>query len=85
MIHLLNITERTEKSAIYLGNMGFGLSSREKEVLVGICAGKSNKEIARDLDLQEVTIKMHVRSLAGKMGAKNRTHAAMMAREKGLV
>jgi two-component system nitrate/nitrite response regulator NarL len=32
-----------------------------------------------------VTIKMHVRSLAGKMGAKNRTHAAMMAREKGLV
>jgi two-component system nitrate/nitrite response regulator NarL len=63
----------------------FGLSSREKEVLVGICAGKSNKEIARDLDLQEVTIKMHVRSLAGKMGAKNRTHAAMMAREKGLV
>lgn len=63
----------------------FGLSGREKEVLVGISAGKSNKEIARDLDLQEVTIKMHVRSMARKIGAKNRTHAAMLAREKGLV
>ena len=63
----------------------FNLSGREKEVLIGICAGKSNKEIARDLDLQEVTVKMHVRSLTAKMEARNRTHAAMLARENGIV
>jgi two-component system nitrate/nitrite response regulator NarL len=63
----------------------FGLSGREKEVLIGICAGKSNKEIARDLELQEVTVKMHVRSLTAKMAAKNRTHAAMIARESHIV
>ena len=59
----------------------FGLSGREREVLIGICSGKSNKEIARDLELQEVTVKMHVRSLTAKMEAKNRTHAAMIARD----
>lgn len=63
----------------------FKLSGREREVLIGLCAGKANKEIARSLSLQEVTIKMHVRSLSAKIGAKNRTHAAMLARENGLV
>ena len=63
----------------------FGLSGREREVLIGICSGKSNKEIARDLELQEVTVKMHVRSLTSKMEAKNRTHAAMIARDSLIV
>lgn len=57
------------------------LSSREREVLQGICEGKSNKEIARDLDLQEVTIKLHVKTLSRKLEARNRTHAAMIAKE----
>ena len=57
------------------------LSTRESEVLRGICAGKTNKEIARDLGLQEVTVKLHVRTLTRKMNARNRTQAAMMARE----
>lgn len=61
------------------------LTKREKDVLLGICAGKSNKEIARDLDLREVTVKMHVRALTKKMEAKNRTHAAMLARENNFV
>lgn len=60
------------------------LSGRELEVLRGVCAGKSNKEIARDLDLQEVTVKLHVKTLSRKLGAKNRTHAAMIARDAGL-
>ena len=42
------------------------LSQRETDVLQGICEGKSNKEIARDLDLQEVTIKLHVKTLSRK-------------------
>lgn len=61
-----------------------GLTQRELEVLEGLCHGKSNKEIARDLDLQEVTIKLHVKTLCRKLEAKNRTHAAMIAKEAGL-
>jgi DNA-binding NarL/FixJ family response regulator len=60
------------------------LSRRESEVLNGLCRGLSNKEIARELDLQEVTIKLHVRTLCRKLDAKNRTHAAMIAKESGL-
>ena len=60
------------------------LSARELEVLDGLCKGQSNKEIARDLDLQEVTIKLHVRTLCRKLDAKNRTQAALAAKEAGL-
>lgn len=60
------------------------LSKREMEVLGGLCRGLANKEIARELDLQEVTIKLHVKTLCTKLEAKNRTHAAMIAKESGL-
>lgn len=60
------------------------LSEREMQVLEGLCKGKSNKEIARDLDLQEVTIKLHVKTLCRKLDARNRTQAAMVAKEEGL-
>ncbi|MEL7463858.1 MAG: response regulator transcription factor [Pseudomonadota bacterium] len=60
------------------------LSEREFQVLEGLCKGQSNKEIARDLDLQEVTIKLHVKTLCRKLEAKNRTQAAMIAKEEGL-
>lgn len=61
-----------------------GLSPRELEVLSGLCRGLANKEIARELDLQEVTIKLHVKTLCRKLDAKNRTHAAILAKEAGL-
>lgn len=60
------------------------LSAREMQVLGGLCRGLANKEIARELDLQEVTIKLHVKTLCTKLEAKNRTHAAMIAKEAGL-
>jgi DNA-binding NarL/FixJ family response regulator len=60
------------------------LTKREFEVLGGLIEGRSNKEIARDLDLQEVTIKLHVKTLCRKLGARNRTNAAMIAKEAGL-
>jgi DNA-binding NarL/FixJ family response regulator len=60
------------------------LSPREIEVLDGLCRGLSNKEIARELELQEVTIKLHVRTLCRKLDAKNRTQAALTAKEAGL-
>lgn len=61
------------------------LTKRETDVLLGICEGKSNKEIALDLSLQEVTIKLHVKTLCRKLDARNRTQAAMIARDRHLV
>jgi DNA-binding NarL/FixJ family response regulator len=61
-----------------------GLTARERQVLRGVAEGKSNKEIARDLEIQEVTVKLHLKSVSRKLGAKNRTQAAMMARDLGL-
>jgi two-component system, NarL family, nitrate/nitrite response regulator NarL len=54
------------------------------QVLQGLCEGKSNKEIARDLELMEPTVKLHVKTLYRKIGAANRTQAAMLAKEAGL-
>ena len=60
------------------------LTDRELEVLDGLCRGLANKEIARELDLQEVTVKLHVKTLCNKLEARNRTHAAVIAKEAGL-
>ena len=60
------------------------LSAREREVLERLTQGKSNKEIARELDIREPTVKLHVKTLFGKIGATNRTQAAMIAKEAGL-
>jgi DNA-binding NarL/FixJ family response regulator len=60
------------------------LSPREIQVLKGLCEGKSNKEIARDLGIQEPTVKLHMKTLYRKINASNRTQAAMIAKEAGL-
>ncbi|UEM22359.1 response regulator transcription factor [Skermanella mucosa] len=57
------------------------LTQREREVLQYLEKGWSNKEIARALELQEVTIKLHIRGICRKLGAKNRTQAALRAQE----
>ena len=62
-----------------------GLTPREMEVLEGIADGKPNKQIARDLDIHEVTVKLHARSIFKKIGVQNRSQAAVVARERGLV
>lgn len=60
------------------------LTERELQVLKGLTQGKANKEIARDLDISEPTVKLHMKTLYRKVGASNRTQAAMIAREAGL-
>lgn len=60
------------------------LSPREVQVLKGLCEGKANKEIARDLGIQEPTVKLHMKTLYRKIGAHNRTQAAMIAKDTGL-
>ena len=55
------------------------LTARERQVLRGIRHGLTNKEIARDLDLSDITVKLHVRSILKKCGLQNRTQLAMMS------
>jgi two-component system nitrate/nitrite response regulator NarL len=59
----------------------FRLSAREAEVLNCLRDGSPNKIIARKLDVTEATIKVHVKALLRKIGAANRTQAAMWAAE----
>jgi DNA-binding NarL/FixJ family response regulator len=59
------------------------LTERERDVLRGLLRGLSNKEMALELDLREPTVKLHVKTLCRKLEAKNRTHAAMIAKERG--
>ncbi len=66
-----------------LENMNIKLTSREKDILSFLVKGASNKEIASSLGLQVVTVKLHVRGVCRKLGAKNRTQAALIAKEMG--
>jgi DNA-binding NarL/FixJ family response regulator len=61
------------------------LTARELRVLERIVAGRANKEIAADLDISETTVKSHVNSLLGKLGVADRTHAATLAIQRGIV
>lgn len=61
------------------------LTAREVSVLERIVAGRANKEIASDLNISEATVKSHVNSLLGKLGVGDRTHAAVVALQRGIV
>ena len=58
---------------------GIRLTEREQDVLAGLAAGKTNKVIARELLITERTVKFHVSSILGKLGAGNRTEAVKKA------
>ena len=60
------------------------LTHREKEVLVEVATGKSNKEIAQQLVLSENTIKYHVHSILEKLNLGDRKEMARFAREHGI-
>jgi DNA-binding NarL/FixJ family response regulator len=61
------------------------LSERELEILALIARGASNKEIASQLFIAEGTVKNHVTHILGKLGVRDRTQAALKARELGLL
>ena len=61
------------------------LTARELDVLERIVAGRANKEIASDLSISEATVKTHVNNLLSKLGVSDRTNAATMAIQRGLV
>ena len=61
------------------------LTERELEVLQHLAQGKANKEIAAALVISERTVKFHVSSILGKLGAANRTEAVRVGVQRGLV
>jgi DNA-binding NarL/FixJ family response regulator len=61
------------------------LSERELEILAWIARGSSNREIADQLFIAEGTVKNHVTHILGKLGVRDRTQAALKARELGLL
>ena len=61
------------------------LSAREVAVLQLVARGMSNKEIGAKLFVSEATIKFHLKNIYAKLGASDRTEAALMASRKGII
>ncbi len=84
------LTETAEEPTVTAGGRGGGgpspldtLSPREREILSLLIEGRTNKDIARRLDLQEITIKIHLRNVYRKIGAVNRAQAVRIAMTAG--
>jgi DNA-binding NarL/FixJ family response regulator len=60
------------------------LSEREHDVLALVARGRSNKVIARELEISEKTVKAHLTSAFRRIGATNRVEAALWARQHGM-
>ena len=65
--------------------MDDALTTAEVDVLRLIAAGKANKEIADLLSVTEATVKGRVKNILSKLGADDRTHAAMIAVKRGII
>ena len=61
-----------------------GLTARERQVLERLQQGASNKLIARQINLRESTVKVHIRQIMKKLGAVNRTQAALYGVHLGI-
>jgi DNA-binding NarL/FixJ family response regulator len=68
-----------------LAELAEPLTRREREVLQMLASGLANKQIAARLDISEHTVKFHVASLLGKLGASSRTEAVALGIRRGLV
>lgn len=60
------------------------LTPRQEQVLRCICEGLSNKQIARQLELTEATVKMHLKMLYAKLGVNSRTQAILVSKDFNL-
>ena len=61
------------------------LTPREREVLVFLAQGRPNKAIGAEMGISEHTVKFHVNSILGKLGAQSRTEAVAQATRRGLI
>ena len=61
------------------------LSAREIEVLSRVAKGDRNREIGKKLFIAEETVKVHLKHIMSKLGAKDRTHAVIIAARRGFL
>lgn len=61
------------------------LTQRERDILMLLVSGNTNKEIANELSLREPTVRSHLKNIFRKMGVKNRAHAVGLALRSGMV
>lgn len=71
------------RPAYETGGVLGALTGREREVLAELMKGLTNKEIARNLGIQEVTVKLHMKGIFHKLGAANRAQAVRIALDAG--
>ena len=62
-----------------------GLTTREREILTHLVAGRTYAEIARELVISEKTVSVHVSNLLHKTGTANRVELASLARRTGVL
>jgi two-component system, NarL family, nitrate/nitrite response regulator NarL len=76
---------RNQASSSDAASLFRNLTSRERSILMRVARGLSNKEIGRELGLAEVTIKLHLRGVFRKIGARSRVDAAVITTKSGFV
>jgi DNA-binding NarL/FixJ family response regulator len=69
--------------AVYIG--GESLTEREVEVLRRIAEGDRNRDISERLSISEDTVKVHVKRIMEKLGAKDRTQAVAIGIRRGII
>lgn len=89
---VLRRTKKTSNNADFVQNVTINqvtnfnsLTKREKDVLLLVTQGESNKSIAQKLVLSEVTVKSHLNSIFKKLNVANRTQAVLIAMQMNLV
>ena len=79
------LTALVQPAAMPTPQLGADLSAREREVLALLIEGRSNAQIAESLVVSVAAVKFHVGNILSKLGAANRTEAAALAKEHGIV
>ncbi len=82
---LSHMREAWTAEPITLSGRTAALTEREQEVLQWIACGASNPEIGQYLHISSGTVRVHVHAILRKLGASDRTHAAVLALERGLI
>jgi two-component system, NarL family, response regulator len=82
---LSHMREALTAEPIALSGRTAALTEREQEVLQWIARGASNPEIGQRLHISSGTVRVHVHAILRKLGASDRTHAAVLALERGLI
>jgi len=73
-----------DHSYIIEKKLSSNLTTRQVEVLIHLCEGLPNKSIARELDMSENTVRVHVSAILNTLGANNRTEAIVIAQREGV-